>query len=230
MKKIFTRALSDTLPVMAGYLVLGFGFGIIMRTSGYSILLAFAMSLFIYAGSMQYVAIDLMLGGASFITTALTALMVNARHLFYGVSMLKKYKNIGKRKSYLVFGLTDETYSLLCRDNTYPDEQGRADHYLFVTLFNHAYWISGTLAGALVGSLINFDTSGIDFALTALFLTVLVEQWMSTKKHFSALCGLISSLICLLIFGKDAFLIPSMLLIALFLSLYKDRKEERENG
>lgn len=221
VKKVIKQAFLSTLPVMAGYVVLGFGFGIIMRTSGYSILLAVAMSLFIYAGSMQYVAIDLMLGGASLITTVLTTLMVNARHLFYGISMLKKYKNVGKRKAYLIFGLTDETYSLLCADDS-TEQERRADRYLFVTLFDHIYWVSGTLAGALVGSLISFDTTGIDFALTALFITVFVEQLISAKKYFASVCGVAASLACLLVFGKDNFLIPAMLLIALLLSLYKE--------
>ena len=229
MKKTLRRALIDTLPVMAGYVVLGFGFGIILKSSGFSILLALAMSCFIYAGSMQYVAIDLFVSGASIITVALTTLMVNARHLFYGVSMLEKYKGIGRSNPYLIFGLTDETYSLVCTDDPKlleDDKKSRARYYLSVTLFNHLYWISGSLLGAIVGSLISFNTTGIDFALTALFLTVFVDQWMSNKKHFAAIVGVSATVGCLLIFGKDNFLIPSMLLIALCLCFYKEEKKD----
>jgi 4-azaleucine resistance transporter AzlC len=186
------------------------------------------MSTFIYAGSMQYVAIDLLTGGASLITTALTTLMVNARHLFYGVSMLEKYKGVGKRKGYLIFGLTDETYSLVCSDTIGLVGKELKDYYLLVTFFDHSYWIFGSALGAVAGSLISFNTAGIDFALTALFITVFVEQWLCTKKHFSALIGIGASLLCLLIFGKDSFLIPTMLVIALLLCLYKE-KEGKQN-
>ena len=228
MKKVIKQAFVATLPVMAGYIVLGFGFGIILRASGFGILLAVAMSTFIYAGSMQYVAIDLLTGGASLITTALTTLMVNARHLFYGVSMLEKYKGVGKRKGYLIFGLTDETYSLVCSDTIGLEGKELKDYYLLVTLLDHSYWIFGSTLGAIAGSLISFNTTGIDFALTALFITVFVEQWLSTKKHFSALIGVGASVLCLLIFGKDSFLIPTMLVIALLLCLYKE-KEGKQN-
>ena len=228
MKKVIKQAFVATLPVMAGYIVLGFGFGIILRASGFGILLAVAMSTFIYAGSMQYVAIDLLTGGASLITTALTTLMVNARHLFYGVSMLEKYNGVGKRKGYLIFGLTDETYSLVCSDTIGLEGKELKDYYLLVTLLDHSYWIFGSVLGAIAGSLISFNTTGIDFALTALFITVFVEQWLSTKKHFSALIGVGASVLCLLIFGKDSFLIPTMLVIALLLCLYKE-KEGKQN-
>ena len=228
MKKVIKQAFVATLPVMAGYIVLGFGFGIILRASGFGILLAVTMSTFIYAGSMQYVAIDLLTGGASLITTALTTLMVNARHLFYGVSMLEKYKGVGKRKGYLIFGLTDETYSLVCSDTIGLEGKELKDYYLLVTLLDHSYWIFGSALGAIAGSLISFNTTGIDFALTALFITVFVEQWLSTKKHFSALIGVGASVLCLLIFGKDSFLIPTMLVIALLLCLYKEKKKEKE--
>ena len=211
-----------TLPVLTGYLVLGFGFGIILKASGYGILLAFVMSFAIYAGSMQYVAIGLITGGASLITTALTTLMVNARHLFYGISMLDKYKNVGGAKPYLIFALTDETYSLVCGDNLDMTEVERKRYYLFVSLFNHFYWVIGSVLGALVGSLVKFNTEGIDFALTALFLTVFIDQWLNSKKHAPAIIGVAVSVACLLIFGSGNFLIPAMLVISLLLCLYKE--------
>ena len=219
MRQVYKSALLSTLPVLTGYLVLGFGFGIVLRAAGGSIVLAAAMSVLIYAGSMQYVAIGLLTGGASLITAALTTLMVNARHIFYGVSMLDKYRAVGARKPYLIFALTDETYSLVCTDALpVPDEQRKA-YYLLVSLFNHIYWITGTVLGALVGSLISFNTEGIDFALTALFVTVFWDQWLSTKKHAPALIGVGAALACLLLFGSESFLIPTMLLIALILLL-----------
>lgn len=225
MKKTLKTALLATIPVMTGYLVLGFGFGIILKSAGYGILFAFAMSLFIYAGSMQYVAVGLLTGGASLITVAFTTLMVNARHLFYGISMLGKYKGVGKRKPYLIFALTDETYSLVCHDNPDIEPEQRANYYFFVSLFNHTYWILGSVLGAVAGTLIHFNSEGIDFALTALFVTVFVEQWLTTKKHTPAIIGVLVSAVCLLIFGSENFLIPTMLVIALLLSLHKEEAD-----
>lgn len=225
MKSTLKKAFIDTLPVLTGYLVLGFGFGIIMKSGGYGILLALAMSLVIYAGSMQYAAISLFGAGASVITIAVTTLMVNARHIFYGISMLDKYKKMGAAKPYLVFSLTDETYSLVCRDEIGVSESERKKYYIFTSLFNHSYWVLGTALGVLVGSLISFNTEGIDFALTALFVTVFLEQWLTAKKYIPALIGVVVSLVCLLIFGSESFLIPSMLIIALLLCLYKEKEK-----
>lgn len=222
MKNTIKSAFIDTIPVLTGYLVLGFGFGIILKSAGYGILLAFIMSLFIYAGSMQYVAVGLLASGASLITVALTTLMVNARHLFYGISMLEKYKGIGKRKPYLIFALTDETYSLLCEDNPKIVPEQRANYYFFVSVFNQSYWIAGCVAGAVVGTLVEFNSEGIDFVLAALFLTIFLEQWLTSKKHIPAIIGVAASVICLLIFGSEKFLIPTMLIIALTLCLYKE--------
>ena len=225
MKKTFSAAVAATLPVMAGYLILGFGFGIIMKANGFSTVLAAAMSICIYAGSMQYVAIGLMTGGASLVTAALTTLTVNIRHLFYGISMLERYQNAGKAKPYLIFALTDETYSLVCGELPTIPPQQRTRYRLLVSLLNHSYWIIGSVAGAVTGSLIRFNSQGIDFALTALFLTVFTDQCLSAKRHAPAMIGLCASLLCLILFGSERFLIPAMLLIALALCLYKEDKE-----
>lgn len=222
MKNILKPAFAATLPVMAGYVILGFGFGIILKTNGYSIGLAAAMSLLIYAGSMQYIAIGLLTGGASLITAALTTLMVNMRHLFYGITMLDKYNDTGKRKPYLIFSLTDETYSLVCDGCPEIPEQHKNDYYFLVSILNHSYWIIGSVAGAVAGSLVSFNSQGIDFALTALFLTVFTEQWLSNRKYLPALIGVGASVCALVLFGKDNFLIPAMLMIALALCLYKE--------
>ncbi len=231
MKKTIKYAFIKSLPVMAGYIVLGIGFGIISEKNGYGILWALAMSVFIYAGSMQYVTVSLLSSGANLLAVALTTLMVNARHLFYGISMLEPYKNSGKYKPYLIFGLTDETYSLVCR-NDVPENINFHQYSFWLTLFNQSYWIIGSVIGATLGSIIKFNTAGVEFAMTALFITVFVEQWRSTKNHIPALIGLFSSIICLIIFGKDNFLIPSMILISIILCLtskWNTNKEEKNN-
>ena len=216
---LFKDALRDTAPVIAGYMILGMGFGIILSARGLSILYSVAMSLFIYAGSMQYAGIGLFASGASYLTVALTTLAVNARHLFYGISMLGKYKNAGARKPYLIFALTDETYSLLC--STSRD----LDYCFLVSLFDHAYWVTGTFLGALLGNVLPFNSQGVDFALTALFITVFLDQWKGTKNHFPALSGLGCSVLMLLLFGPERFLIPSMAAIAAVLLPMKPKGE-----
>lgn len=210
--------LQKTFPVMTGYLVLGIGFGIMMEDSGYGLPWVLAMSIFIYAGSMQYLGVSLLTGGASVIQTAIATLMVNARHLFYGISMVDKYAEEGKAKPYLIFALTDETYSLVCTGDV-PEGVDSHKYNLLVSLFDHCYWVLGSAIGCMLGAIIPFDTTGIDFSMTALFVTVFVQQWMDNKQHFPAICGVVVTAICLIVFGPDNFLIPSMVLITLTLSL-----------
>ena len=220
------KAFIDTIPVLTGYVVLGIGFGIVLETKGYGAGWAFAMSFFIYAGSLQFVAIDLLTGGAGLLTTAMTALMVNARHLFYGISMIDRYKGADKKKPYMIFALTDETYSLVCQDEVSPDMREKHKYYFLVSLFDQCYWVAGSVIGSLLGSIIPFNTEGIDFALTALFVTVFTEQWLSTKKHGPALVGVGASVICLVIFGADSFLIPAMALITAALTFMRKSGKE----
>lgn len=222
-------ALKRSLPVMAGYLVLGMGFGILLETKGYGIWWALAMSVFIYAGSMQYVAIDLLTGGASLLAAALMTLMVNARHLFYGISMLDRYKETGAEKPYLIFALTDETYSLVCSGEV-PEGVEQKKYFFWVSLFDQCYWVIGSVTGALIGSLITFNTAGIEFSMTALFVVVFVEQWKSTSSHLSALIGVVTSIICLLTFGADNFLIPAMIAITVVLTLCRKALDKTETG
>lgn len=214
-KRTFKAAFLNTIPVMTGYLFLGAGFGIILHQSGYGLPWALAMSILIYAGSMQYVGVELLAGSAGLAATALTTLMVNARHLFYGLSMVDSYKQAGRKKPYLIFALTDETYSLVSQP-VLPDGVDRIGYFFLVSLFDQCYWVLGSAVGSLLGNL-PLDFTGIDFALTALFVTIFVEQWLSTKNHLPALVGVASAVACLLIFGADNFLIPTMILIAAIL-------------
>ena len=222
------RDFRASLPVFAGYIVLGIGFGILLKTKGYGLLWAALSSVFVYAGSLQYIMVNLIAAGALLITTALTAVMVNARHLFYGISMIDRYKGAGKKKPYLIFALTDETYSLVCSDESVRGVRDRYRYYFFLSMFNQIYWITGSVMGSVLGGLITFSTEGIDFALTALFVTIFVDQWLSTKDHRAALTGVIASVICLLIFGADNFLIPAMLCITAALTVMRS-KLSREN-
>jgi len=216
-KHAVRRAFADTLPVMAGYVFLGFGFGILTVQSGYGPLWALAMSLFIYAGSMQYLTVSLLTGGAGLLTAALTTVVVNARHLFYGISMVDAYKGAGKKKPYLIFALTDETYSLVSQ-NQIPDGISRHSYCFLVSLFDHIYWVAGTALGSLAGTLLTINYEGIEFALTALFVTIFAEQWLTTEDHRPAMLGVAATVLCLLVFGRDVFLIPSMVIIAIGLT------------
>lgn len=224
-KDTVKKAFTATIPVMTGYLVLAIGFGILLKTKGYGVGWSLVMSGFIYAGSMQYLTIDLLCGGASLLTAAVTTLMVNARHLFYGISMVERYQDTGKKKPYLMFALTDETYSLVCSEESVKGIKEPKEYYFLVSLFNQSYWVAGSMIGSLLGNVIPFNVEGIDFALTALFVTIFVEQWLTTKNHIPALVGVISSVICLLIFGADSFLIPTMMIIVVLLILQKSKLE-----
>ena len=218
------QAFCKSIPVMAGYIVLGIGFGILMRNAGYGVLWTAAMSLFIYAGSMQFVGVGLITGGASILTTAITTFMVNARHLFYSISMVDQYKEAGQYKPYMIFALTDETYSLLC-DGTVPEGADPNQYRFFVSLFDQSYWVTGSLIGSLLGAVLPFSTAGIEFSMTALFTASFTEQWFTTKDHVPALTGLLCTLLCLIVFGRDRFLIPAMLLITLVLTILRRREE-----
>ncbi len=224
-RSVIQKAFHTSLPVMAGYVVLGIGFGILLRKGGYGALWSLAMAMFIYAGTMQYVGVSLLASCASLISVILTTLMVNARHLFYGISMIDRYKDAGKYKPYLVFALTDETYSLLCDGKTPEGEDPNLYRFL-VSLFNHCYWISGCVLGSLLGAVLPFSSAGIEFSMTALFIASFTEQWLSGNDHFPAVTGIVSSLACLIVFGRDNFLIPAMLVITLVLTLRRQKGEK----
>ena len=222
-KNVFKKALTAALPVMYSYLIIGMGFGMVVQSRGFGALWAGAMSVFIYAGSMQFVALELIGSGASLLTAAITTVMVNLRHVFYGLSMVDKYKITGAFKPYLIYALSDETYSLVCNPPELLPGEERV-FYLLVTAMDQSCWVLGSILGGLLGAALPFSTQGIDFALTALFVSVVAEQWLSTKEHTPALLGLGLSLLCLLLFGADQFLLPAMVLILLGLSLYRRGK------
>ena len=214
---VIGRAIHDTLPVMTGYVVLGIGFGILLSTKGYGVFWALLTGLAIYSGTMQFVCIDMFTAGTGLISAAGTALMVSARHIFYGISMSERYGKIhGLKKAYMIYALTDETYSLVCESD---DE----DYCFWVSLLDQSYWVIGGVTGALLGEIIPFNTKGIDFALTALFVSICVEQWLNAENHYPAIIGLTSSVLCLMIFGAGNFLIPAMIAITVMLFVMRGR-------
>ena len=225
--KTIRYAFVRSLPIMAGYIVLGLGFGVLLQSKGYGAGWALVMSGLIYAGSMQYVAIDLLAGGASLISAALMTLMVNIRHVFYGITMLTKYQKAGRKKPYLIFALTDETFSGVC-DVDLPEGVEENAYYFWISLLDQIYWVLGSLLGSIIGNTLPFNSAGVEFSMTALFVVIFVEQWEKTKQHFPALCGVLLSLLSLFIFGADDFLIPAMIGITIALLIGKKWVEKGE--
>ncbi len=226
-RKAFKAALPYTLPICIGFIVLGMSYGFLMRSKGFPLIYPMLMSLFIFAGSMEFVTVNLLLSDFNPLHVFFLTLMVNARHIFYGISMLDKYKNCGWKKPYLIFGMCDETFTVNCAV-TPPEDVDKGWFMFFVTLLNQIYWVSGATLGALLGYIIHFDASGIEFVMTALFVVMFINQWEETKEHTPALMGLGCSLLCLVIFGSSNFIIPAMILIVLCLSLCKGRLEAKK--
>ena len=224
--KAMKAAFPHTIPVLMGYIFMGMAFGILLRSKGYNFGWAILMSTTIFAGSMQFVAINLLTSSFNLATVVSMTLMVNARHLFYGLAMLDKFKDMEKKKAYMIFSLTDETFSLLCSAEPPPDVN-KNWFYFSIALLNHLYWIIGSASGAIIGSLISFNTKGIDFVMTALFVVIFVDQWKSSKKHIPALIGIFASILCLIIFGANKFILPSMILILIILTVFKRPLEMR---
>lgn len=217
----------DTVPVMTGYLFLGVSFGILLGETGYGLSWAFAMALFMYAGSAQFLAVSLLANHASILSSAIAIFLLNARHIFYGISLIDAYKGTGKKKPYLIFSLTDETYSLVTQ-NQPPEGMKRHTYCFLVSLLDHIYWVTGCVLGSVAGNFIPISFEGIEFVLTALFVTLFTEQWLSNKNHFPAIVGVVSTVLCLLIFGKELFLIPAMILIAVILTTTRKTGKRKE--
>ena len=226
-RSAFRQAFRDTVPVLTGYIFMGIGFGILLRQAGYGPVWALSMRLFMYAGSGQYLAVALLRKGASLLSTALATALVNARHLFYGLSLVDTYKDAGPRKFYMIFSLTDETYSLVTQ-NKVPQGMSRIGYCFLVSAMDQLYWVVGCVLGSLLGQL-PVDFTGVEFVLTALFVTLLVEQWLSHKNHLPALIGLGSTALCLAVFGAEIFLIPSMGVIAALLTISRKTGRRMED-
>ncbi len=227
-KKSFRRAFRDSLPIMAGYLALGIGYGVLLQSKGYSFWWAILMSVTMFAGSGQYAGVDFMASGASLLTTAFMTLIINCRHFFYGVSLLEKYRGTGLVKPYLIFGLTDETYSITATTKL-EDDINPKKYYFFLTALNHSYWITGCVLGAVLGMFLPFPSTGIDFAMTALFIVIMTEQWLSSKQHLPAVLGVATTLICLVVFGAQYFIVPALFLIAAELMIFRKKLDIPES-
>jgi len=225
--KAFKAALPFTIPISIGFLFLGMSYGILMSSKGFSFVYPMLMSLLIFAGSMEFVAINLLLSAFDPLYTLFLTIMVNARHLFYGISMLEKYKNCGFKKLYLIFGMCDESFSINCTV-TPPLDVDRNWFMFFVTLLNHIYWVMGATLGGLLGYVIHFNTKGIEFVMTALFVVMFINQWNETKNHTPAIIGVLCSLIALFIFGSEHFMLPSMFGIIVCFSLKREIEKRKE--
>ncbi|NDL68296.1 AzlC family ABC transporter permease [Anaerotalea alkaliphila] len=223
--KALRAAFPGTVPVMMGYGFLGMAFGILLTSRGFGAGWALLMSVAVYAGAMQFVAVGLLAEGAGLASAFLMTLMVNARHLFYGLSMLERFKGLGWKRPYLVFALTDETFSILCGLEPAEDVD-RGWYCFFVSALDQAYWVLGSLGGALLGERMFFDGTGVGFAMTALFVVIFLEQWKGNQRHGPAMAGVVLSLVSLGVFGPDRFILPSMLLILSALLLSRKRMEK----
>lgn len=226
IRRAFLAAFPHTIPIFAGFWFLGLTYGIYMNASGFSFWYPMLMGLTIFAGSMEFVAVNLLLGAFNPLQALTMTLMINARHLFYGISMLDRYKNTGWKKFYLIFGMCDESFSINYTADI-PQDVDRGWFMFFVTFLNHCYWVFGATLGGIFGSLLTINTKGLDFVMTAMFVVIFLEQWLKEQSHISAYLGLGLSLLCLLVFGADRFLIPSMLAILGSLTLLRAPIEKR---
>lgn len=225
-KKAFLPAFKNTLPVLAGFIPLGMAYGVLMQTKGYGVLWSTLMSAIAFCGSMQFVAITLLTVVFNPIEAFLMSVMVNARHLFYGISMLEKYKGMGKAKFFLMYTLCDETFSISSSVEP-PNGISKKPFYIIISALDYLYWVAGTFLGGVLGSFITFNTSGLDFVLTALFVVLFLEQWKSKESRKSGIVGILGALIGLIIFGKDNLVIPAMviILVILLVPMFWDRRK-----
>lgn len=219
-RRALAAAFPHTIPVLTGYAFLGVAYGIYMRVSGFPFWYPTLSSVVIFGGSLEFVLVSMLMSSFAPLQTFLMALMIQARHLFYGIALLEKYRYLGKMRFYLIFGMTDESFSVNCSAEI-PDGVDKGWFYFFVTLLDHCYWVTACTVGGLLGSLISFDTQGLDFVMTAMFVVIFLNQLMKERKHYTALIGLLSSVGCLVLFGAESFLIPTMLTILLLLTVFR---------
>lgn len=222
-KKEIAAALRTSFPIIVTFVVLGIGYGLLLEKHGFGPLWALASSIIIFSGTVQFVSVALMSTG-SVLMAGLTALMVSARHIFFSISMIGRYQREGKRKWYLYYALCDETYAMLSGDDV-PEGVNIGGYRLLVTAFDQTAWVAGSVLGGWIGTLLTFDSTGIDFAMTALFVTVFLQQWIDTKSHIPAVTGVLATLGCRLVFGPDLFLIPAMVIIILTMTVMRKKIE-----
>ena len=228
-RKAFKAAFPYTIPIFAGFWFLGLAYGIYMNVSGFPFVYPMLMSLLIFGGSLEFVAVEMLLSPFAPLQVFIMTLLIQARHLFYGISMLDKFKGMGWKKFYLIFGMCDETFSINYTAKIPPDVD-RGWFMFFVTLLNYFYWFSGATIGGLIGSMLKFDTTGISFVMTAMFVVIFLEQWLKEKEHTSAIIGLFAAAACLVCFGADSFMIPSMVLIILLLTFFRKRLNKKTDN
>ena len=226
-RKAFRAAFPYTIPIFAGFWFLGLTYGIYMNVSGFSFWYPMIMSLTIFGGSLEFVAVSMLLAPYAPVQVFIMTLMIQARHLFYGISMLDKFKGLGWKKYYLIFGMCDETFSINCSADI-PEDVDRGWFYFWVTLLNQFYWSAAATTGGIVGSLLKIDTSGISFVMTSMFVVIFLEQWLKEKEHSASLIGLTVSVLCLIVFGPDSFMVPTMVLIVGLLTLLRKPLEKKE--
>ncbi len=222
-RKDVLAALHTSSPIIVTFLVLGIGYGILMQKHGYGPLWSLLSGIIIFSGTAQFVSVT-MLSSGSVIMAGLTALMISARHVFFSISMIGRYSSEGRRKPYLYYALCDETYAMLSKDDG-PEGVNVSNYRLLVTLFDQSAWLTGSFLGGWIGTLLTFDSTGIDFAMTALFTTVFIQQWIDNKCHLPAVLGVVATLACRLVFGRDIFLIPAMIIIIAVLTAARSRIE-----
>lgn len=226
IKKAFKCAFPKTIPIFAGFWFLGASYGILMKVNGFSFVYPMLMSLTIYGGSLEFIAVSMLMSSFAPLQTFLVSLMIQARHLFYGISMLEKYKGTGWKKLYLIFGMCDESFSINYSAEI-PKDVDKGWFMFFVTLLNQIYWVTGATIGGLLGNLISFNTDGLSFVMTAMFTVIFLDQWLKEKQHISSITGVAVSLLCLILFGKDNFMIPTMLCIVVFLTVFRPAIEKK---
>ena len=227
-RRALKAAFPRTIPIMTGFIFLGMAYGIYMNASGFSFIYPFFMSMLIFGGSLEFVCVEMLLSPFAPVQVLIMAVMIQARHLFYGLSMLDKFKGLGWKKYYLIFGMCDETFSVNYTSEI-PEDVDRGWFYFFVTLLNQFYWVASATIGGIIGSLLKFDTSGISFVMTAMFVVIFLNQWEKEKQHASAIIGIAAPLVCLRIFGSGSFLIPSMVCILVALLLLRRPIEAKES-
>jgi 4-azaleucine resistance transporter AzlC len=224
MKKALKFAFIQDIPVMLGYIVMGIAFGLMIQEIGYNFVWAFVISAVVYAGTMQFVLVSILSGGMNILAVVAITLSINSRHIFYGLSFIERFKEMGKAYPYMIYTLTDETYALLCGTEI-PPHLDKKKTTFFISLLNQCWWVLGSTLGALAGQLIQFNTTGVDFAMTALFVVLAVEQWLSAKSHIPAIIGLVCGVVAVIVLGPENFIIPALLVAVVLLLVLQGRSE-----